>query len=50
LKQKVAGSSPAQRLCEVVQWFYSSFTVDTVNPGKHLRTQNGLGKRLLNTG
>jgi hypothetical protein len=33
-----------------LQWFYSSFTVDSVNPGEQRRTQNGLGKQISNPG
>ncbi len=29
---------------------YSSFTVDSFNPGEHKRTQKGLDKRISNPG
>ena len=32
------------RLHEILQWFYSSFTVDAVNPGEQRRMQNGLNE------
>ena len=32
----------------LLQKFYSSFTVDAVNPGEHGRTQKGLGKGIFN--
>ena len=31
-----------------LQQFYSSFTVDTVNPSEHRQTQRGLGERISN--
>ena len=34
----------------LLQQFYSSFTVDSVNPSEQRRTQKGLGKRISNVG
>ena len=36
--------------CALLQWIYSSFTVDPVNPGEQRRTQKGLGTWISNFG
>jgi hypothetical protein len=43
-------SAPSRSSANLLQYFYSSFTVNAANAGELRRTQKGLDKRVSNLG